>query len=219
MTLRNRRILGLAMVFALFGVIADPVQARNSLEFEGFRENVSDIVGALKSYCRENPGELAFYPATNAINDPVFVEACGKGLRGSKLPFGDWNILYDGADYPDGHKAIFGVEKRFELDGQSYLLAIGHERTVRFEGQQGEEIYQKPAALLNRRDQTTGTWREVINYVAINGRGWNVRGNSLSDFGSAIGLDDDNVHAIWQRVVAADFGKLVRNMHDMNWPQ
>ncbi|WP_417812535.1 hypothetical protein [Thalassospira alkalitolerans] len=89
---------------------------------------------------------------------------------------------------------------------------------VRFPGQDKEEIVFLPAALLNVRDGDPAQWHEVINYAAPNGNGWNVRQGSLSDFSVAVRVPDDNVHAIWQRVVAANVGKLVRNMKDMDWP-
>ncbi len=192
--------------------------ARNSLKFDGFKANVHDILSGIATYCQRNPGKMAFAAPGGSYRDELFRKACGEGLFRSKLPFGDWGVFYCEADYPDGHKSIFGVGKQFTYGGREYLLVMGEEMFVRFAGQEREERTIRPAALLNVRGGEPAGWSEVINYVAPAGGGWNVRDGSLSDFSVATKLPDENIHPIWQRVVAADFGKLVRNMKDMDWP-
>lgn len=207
-------------VFVFAGLLFAPgqVQARNSLKFDGFHANVADILSGIATYCQRNPGKMAFAVSDGSYRDGLFRKACGEGLFRSKLPFGDWGVFYTEADYPDGRKSIFGVGKQFTYGGREYLLVIGEEMFVRFAGQEREERTIRPAALLNVRGGEPAGWLEVINYAASDERGWNVRDGSLSDFSVATKLPDENVHAIWQRFVAADFGKLVRNMKDMNWP-
>ncbi len=212
--------------FVGFGIVVAGVllssqndaSARNSLKFDGFTANVNDILSGIATYCQRNPGKMAFAVSDGSYRDALFRKACGEGLSRSKLPFGDWGVFYSEADYPDGHKSIFGVGKQFTYGGREYLLVIGEEMFVRFTGQEREERTIRPAALLNVRGGEPAGWSEVINYASSNGRGWNVRDGSLSDFSVATKLPDENVHAIWQRMVATDFGKLVRNMKDMNWP-
>lgn len=214
------------MRFIVFGIVVAGVlcgshsdaSARNSLKFDGFTANVNDILSGVATYCQRNPGKMAFAASVTSFRDELFRKACGKGLFRSKLPFGDWGVFYSEADYPDGHKSVFGVGKQFTYGGREYLLVIGEEMFVRFAGQDREERTIQPAALLNVRGGEPAGWSEVINYVASDGRRWNVREGSLSDFSVATKLPDENVHAIWQRMIAADFGRLVRDMKDMNWP-
>ncbi len=216
------RILNLFSVILVVTLLASagshPAQARNSLKFEGFQSNVKDILSRIAIYCQRNPGTLAFATSGIDYRDELFRKACGTGLFRQKLPFGDWRVFFCEADYPDGHKSIFAVGKQFVYGGREYLLVVGEEMFIRFPGQEKEEITWRPAALLNVRDGEPARWIEVIDYVAPSGAGWNVRRGSLSDFSVGQDHQDENVHAIWQRIVAADFGKLVRNMKDMNWP-
>jgi len=214
---RGKIITAVLMLACLVGMPLD-AQARNSLKFDGFAANLHDVLSGIATYCRRNPGQMAFAPSGANYGDELFRKACGKGLFRSKLPFGDWAVFYCEADYPDGHKSIFGVGKRIVYGGREYLLVIGDEMFVRFPGQEKQEITHRPGALLNVREGDPARWVEVINYAAPNGNAWNVRDGSLSNFSVAQRHPDENVHAIWQRFVAADFGKLVRKMKDMNWP-
>ncbi|RCK47026.1 hypothetical protein TH25_16030 [Thalassospira profundimaris] len=192
--------------------------ARNGLTFKGFEANLFDVLSGVATYCQHNPGRMAFAASGADYGDVLFRKACGAGVSHAKLPFGDWNIFYSEAEHPDGYRSIFAVIRQFIFGGREYLLVIGDEMFVRFPGQEKQEITRRPAALLNVREDRPGRWVEVIDYVASSGAGWNVRTGSLSDFSAAQQRADDNVHAIWQRIVAADFGRLVRNMKDMRWP-
>ncbi|RCK32232.1 hypothetical protein [Thalassospira xiamenensis] len=213
-----RLLLVIPAIFCSPFFVTFEAQARNGMKFEGFQANVHDILSGIGSYCQRNPGQMAFAVSSDHYRDELFREACGTGLAGQMLPFGDWGVIYQVADYPDGQKSIFGVGKHFSLGTTEYLLVIGEEMFVRFRGQEKQEIALHSSAILNARDGASDQWVEVINYVAANGNGWNVRSGSISDFSVGQRIADDNTHAIWQRIVAADFGKLVRSMKDMNWP-
>lgn len=209
---------GILVVTLLASVGGHHAQARNSLRFDGFQANVTDILSGIATYCQRNPGKMAFATSGSGYRDELFRKACGKGLFRQELPFGEWAVFYCEADYPDGRRSIFAVGKQFVYGGREYLLVVGEEMFVRFPGQEKEEVTWRPAALLNVRDGDPARWVEVIDYVMPSGAGWNVRAGSLSDFSIGQRHPDENVHAIWQRFVAADFGKLVRNMKDMDWP-
>lgn len=211
-------LVGLPAIVSFIAFGAFDAQARNGMKFDSFQANVNDILSGIVSYCQRNPGKMAFAVSGGGYRDELFREACGTGLAGQMLPFGDWGVIYQTADYPDGRKSIFAVGKQFSFGTREYLIVIGEEMFVRFPGQEKQEVALHSSAILNARDGGSDGWVEVINYVATNGSGWNVRAGSISDFSVGQRIADENVHTIWQRIVAADFGKLVRNMKDMDWP-
>lgn len=216
-TLSIRRIIIVFIVGIVFvGAVCNdyrPALARSDFRFDGFTQNVQELVAQTLEFCRDHAADTldttgVFGPLSSVDN---FRRACGQGTNQHSILYAAFIYFYQRDEGKDGWVEVIGVKQELAFEDATYELIIGEMTRAETLPDDSERRERRPVATMFAIEDRSPVW----NYVDPIGRNW-TRPNPLvpEQYPAAIhpllGWLDD----VWRREVTIGTGRLVRSIRD-----